>query len=92
MNRNSGFALNTSSTASFFRIVVEVLMHAAGLDDHDVAGLPVDPPAVMDVMAAALQHEEHRAVQMPVFLAERSRPIGLDMRFDRLRRPLSCPA
>src|SRR5262249_32117866 len=37
-------------------IIVEVLMHAAVLDDHDVAGLPVDAAAVVDVVAAALDH------------------------------------
>ena len=42
MNRNSGFALNTSRIASFVGIVVEVLMHAAVLDDHHVAGLPLE--------------------------------------------------
>ena len=69
MNRNSGFALNTSRIASSFRIVVEVLVHAAVLDEHDVAGLPVDVPAVMDVVAVALEHVEHRAVEMAVLLA-----------------------
>src|SRR6516162_8053199 len=36
-------------------IVVEVLVHAAVLDHHDVAGLPRDVAAVMDVVAAALE-------------------------------------
>ena len=66
-------------------VVVEVLMDAAVLDDHDVAGLPVDAAAVMDVMAAAFEHIEHGAVQVAVLLAVGAGRIGLDMRLDRLR-------
>src|SRR4051794_31238462 len=62
-----------------------MLMHAAVLDDHHIAGLPGNMPAVMDVMAAALDHVEHRAVEMPVLLPVSARRVDLDMRLDRLR-------
>ena len=64
--------------------VVEVLMHAAVLDQHHVAGLPWDPPAVMHVVAVALEHVEHRAVEMAVLLAAGLGRIGLDVGLDRL--------
>ena len=68
-----------------------MLMHAAVLDEHDVARLPRNMPAVMDVVAAALEDIEHGAVQMPVLLAVGARRIGLDMGLDRLR-DLGVPA
>ena len=67
-----------------FRIVVEVLMHAPRFDDHDVAGLPVDAPAVVDVVAAPLDNEEHSAIQVAVLLAEGAGAIGFDVGLDRL--------
>src|SRR6185312_12966351 len=51
---------------------------------HDVAGLPGDLAAVMDVVAAALDHVEHGAVEMAVLLAEGAGTIGLDVGLDRL--------
>ena len=78
------FCLEHQQHRFIFRIVVEMLMHAAGLDNHDVTGLPVDAAAVMDVIAAALQDKEHRAVEMAVLLPERTRAIGFNMGFDRL--------
>src|SRR4051812_5216295 len=59
-------------------------MHAAGFDDHDVAGLPIDAAAVMNVIAAPFDDEEHGAVQMAVLLAEGTGTIGFDMRLDGL--------
>src|SRR5213075_2909322 len=67
-----------------FRIVVEVLMHTAGLDDHDVAGLPIDAPSVMDVVASTLDDEEDGAVEMSVLLAVCAWSVSFDMRLDRL--------
>ena len=84
MNRNSGLALNTSRIASSFGIVVEMLVDAAVLDDHHVAGLPGNVPAVVHVVAAALEHVEHRAVEVAVLLAVGAGRIGLDVRFHRL--------
>jgi hypothetical protein len=49
---------------------------------RDVAGLPIDAPPVMDIVAAPLDDVEHGAVQMPVLLAVRTRPVSLDMGFD----------
>src|SRR5262249_59664362 len=46
--------------------------------------LPRNVPAVVHVMAAALEHVEHRAVEMTVLLAVGARRIGLDMRLHRL--------
>ena len=71
-------------------IVVEMLMDAAILDDHHVAGLPLDAPPVMHVMAVALEDLEHGAVHMAVLLAEGAGAIGLDMRLDRLRDHRAC--
>src|SRR5215471_2346019 len=65
-------------------IVVEVLMHATVLDDHHIASLPRDVAAVVYVVAAALEHVEHRAVEVAVLLAEGARRVGLDVRFHRL--------
>src|SRR5262249_44241385 len=65
-------------------IVVEMLMDATVLDDHHVAGLPGDVPAIVHVMAAALEHVEHRAVEVAVLLAVGLGRVGLDMRFHRL--------
>src|SRR4051812_29810986 len=59
-------------------------MYAAGFDDHDLAGLPIDAAAVMDIVTAPFDDEEHGAVQMPVLLAECARAISFDVRFDRL--------
>src|SRR5206468_3917907 len=67
------------------RVVVEVLMNAAVLDDHRVAGLPLDAPPVVDIMAAALEDVEDGAVEMPVLLAVSAGGVDLDMRLDRLR-------
>src|SRR6185312_17085389 len=66
-------------------IVVEVLMDAAVLDDHHVAGLPGDVLAVVHVVAAALEHVEHGAVQVAVLLSVGARRVDLDMGLDRLR-------
>ena len=84
MNRNSGFALNTSRMRVVVGIVVEVLMHAAVLDEHEVARLPVEALAVVDVVAAPLEHVEHGAVHMSVLLAVGAGRVDLDMRLDRL--------
>src|SRR5207244_279761 len=59
-------------------------MDATVLDDHHVAGLPGDMAAVVHVMAAALEHVEHRAVEVAVLLPVSPRRVGLDMRFHRL--------
>src|SRR5207244_8134209 len=59
-------------------------MDATVLDDHHVAGLPGDMAAVVHVMAAALEHVEHRAVEVAVLLPVSLRRVGLDMRFHRL--------
>src|SRR3984957_1511998 len=64
--------------------VVEVLMHAAVLDQHHVAGLPFDPPPVVHVVAVPLEHVEHRAVEMAVLLAAGLGRVSLDMGLDRL--------
>jgi hypothetical protein len=60
-------------------IVVEMLVHAAVLDDHHIAGFPRNVAAIVHVVAPALEHVEHRAVEMPVLLAVGARGIGLDM-------------
>src|SRR5271156_3439254 len=54
--------------AGFLLVIVEVLVHAGILDQHDVTGLPLHITAVMHVMAVALEYVEHRAVEMAVFL------------------------
>src|SRR6516164_6949836 len=59
-------------------------MDAAVFDAHPVAGLPGGVPAIVHVMAAALEHVEHRAVEVAVLLAVGPRRVGLDMRFHRL--------
>src|SRR6202035_5746680 len=59
-------------------IIVEMLMHAAVLDEHDVAGLPVDAPLVMDIVAAPFQNVEYRAVHMAMFLAIGSGRVNFD--------------
>src|SRR5712671_1429834 len=59
-------------------------MHTAGLDNHDVAGLPVDAAPVMDIVAVSLDDVEDGAVQMAVLLAECARPVSFDMGLDRL--------
>src|SRR5262249_23492947 len=64
--------------------IVEVLMHAAVLDQHHVAGLPGNLAAVVDVVAVALEHVEHRAVEVAVLLTAGLGCIGLDVGFDRL--------
>ena len=84
MNRNSGFALNTNRMAGFLLVVVEVLMHAGVLHQHHVAGLPFHVAAVVHVVAVALEHVEHRAVEMAVLLAGVERRVALDVQFDRL--------
>jgi hypothetical protein len=82
--QEQGLRLEHQQHRLFVGRVVEVLMHAAVLDDHHVAGLPRNMPAVVHVVAAALQYVEHRAVEMAVLLAGGHRGIGLDVRFDRL--------
>ena len=84
MNRKRGLALKTSRHRFILRIVIEMLMHTTGFDDHDIAGLPVDPATIMNVVTAPLEHEKHRAVQMAVLLAIGTRSVCLDMGFDRL--------
>jgi len=59
-------------------------MHAAVLDEHDVAGLPLDATAVMDVVAAPFEHVEAGAVEMAVLLAVGAGRVDLDVGFDRL--------
>ena len=59
-------------------------MHAAVFDDHDVAGLPLHVAAVVHVMAVALEHVEHRAVEMAMLLAGIERRVAFDVGFDRL--------
>src|SRR5215467_9403214 len=66
------------------RVVVEMLMHARAFDDHDIARLPLDAAAVMNIVAAALEHIEHGAVEMPVLLAIGAGCIAFDMGLDRL--------
>src|SRR5688572_16618575 len=39
------------------RIVVEMLVHAAVLHQHDIAGLPFNAPPIVNVVAPALEHE-----------------------------------
>src|SRR5262245_24609300 len=65
-------------------VVIEVLVHAAVLHEHHVAGLPGNVPAVMDVVAASLEHVEAGAVEMAVLLAIGAGRVDLDMRLDRL--------
>ena len=60
-------------------------MHAAVLDEHAIAGFPVDAPLVMDIVAAPLEDVENRAVHVATFLAVGSGRITFDVRFDRLR-------
>src|SRR5262249_31226738 len=62
-------------------IVVEVLVHATVFDDHHVAGLPGDMAAVVDVVAATLEHVEYRTVEMAVLLAVCVGRIRLVVRF-----------
>src|ERR1700719_983423 len=64
------------------RIIVEMLMYAAVLDEHDIAGFPIDAPLVMDIVAASLQNIEYCAVHVTMFLTIGARRINLDMRFD----------
>src|SRR5262245_62443133 len=59
-------------------------MDATVLDDHHVAGLPGTLPAIVHDMAAALEHVEHRAVEVAALLAVGLGRVGLDMRFHRL--------
>ncbi len=84
MNRNSGLALNTRWMHSSLSRVIEVLVHAAVLDQHHVAGLPGDLAAVMNVIAVALEHIEHRAVEVAVLLAAGLGSVGLDVGLDGL--------
>jgi hypothetical protein len=76
--------LEHQENAILVLVVVEMLMHAAVLDQHHVTGLPFHVAAVMDVVAVPLEHVEHRAVEMAVLLAGIERRVALDMRFDRL--------
>src|SRR5487761_136545 len=66
-------------------IVVEMLVHAAVLDQHEVARLPVEPLAVVDVVAATLEHVEHGAVHVSMLLSMSARCVDLDVGLDRLR-------
>src|ERR1700730_17960143 len=61
-----------------------MLMYASALDNHDLARLPVDAPAVVNIVAATLEHVKAGTVQMAVLLAVGARGIDLDMRLDRL--------
>src|SRR5262249_48872726 len=65
-------------------VVVEMLMYARAFDDHDIARLPLDAAAVMDIVTAALEHIEHGAVEMPMLLAVGAGRIAFDMGLDRL--------
>jgi|SRR6516164_5116263 hypothetical protein len=65
-------------------IVVEVLVDATVLNNHDVTGLPIDPLSVMDVVAAPLEYVKHGTIQVAVLLSERSWCIDLNVRFNRL--------
>src|SRR4030088_1127571 len=62
-----------------------MLVHAAAFHDHDVARLPLNMPPVMDVVAAALQDVEDRAVEVAVLLPVGAGRVDLDMGLDRLR-------
>ena len=62
-----------------------MLMDAAVFDDHDVPRLPLDPLAVVNVMASALEHVEYGTVQVAVLLSVGSGCVDLDMRLNRLR-------
>src|SRR3981189_3558843 len=57
--------------------VIEVLMHAAVLDQHHVAGLPGNLAAVVDVIVVALQDIEHRAVEVAMLLTAGLGRVGL---------------
>src|SRR5215813_6594486 len=78
------FGLEHQQDRLVLGVVVEVLVHAAVLHEHDVAGLPWDVPAVVDVVAAPLEHVEAGAVEMAVLLPVRAGCVDLDMRLDRL--------
>src|SRR5262249_9943310 len=78
------FGLENQQDRFVVGIVVEVLVHASALHDHHVARLPVDPAAIVDVVAAPLEHVEHRAVEMAVLLPVGAGRIALDMGLDRL--------
>src|SRR5215475_4467763 len=54
-------------------------------DDHGVACFPVVAAAVVDVVALALEHEEHRAVHVAVLAGLAARRIDLHVGLDRLR-------
>src|SRR6266446_628789 len=61
-----------------------MLVHTGALDDHHVARFPVDAAAVMDVVAAAFEHVEHGAVEVPVLLAVGAGCVAFDVGLDRL--------
>src|SRR6266566_1196315 len=65
-------------------VVVEMLVDAAVLDQHYVAGLPLHGTAVVDIVAVALEDVKYRAVEMTVLLTGIERRIAFDMRLDRL--------
>src|SRR5215472_8554859 len=68
--------LEYQQNAILVLVVIEMLVHAAVLDQHHVAGLPFDVAAVMDVVAVALEHVEHRAIEMTVLLAGIERRVA----------------
>src|SRR3984885_2813893 len=61
-----------------------MLVTAAVLDQHHVAGLPFHVAPVMDVMAVALEHVKHRPVEVAVLLSGIERRLAFDVRLDRL--------
>ena len=66
-------------------IAIDVLMHAAVLDDARIACFPVVALAIVNVVPLAFQNIKDRAVHMPMLLPMRSWGKHINMRLNRLR-------
>src|SRR5947199_62630 len=64
---------------------VQLLMNTGIFHDHRIAGFPVDPPAIMDVMALALEDVKYRAIHVAMSLAVAARRETIDVTLNRLR-------
>src|SRR5262249_16398462 len=82
--QEQGLRLEHQQDRLVLGVVVEVLVHAAVLDEHHVTGLPRNVAAVVHVVAAALEHVEAGAVEVAVLLAVGARRVDLDVGLDRL--------
>ncbi len=51
------------------RIVSKMLMNAAILDNHCIAGFPINPFTFMHIVTFTLEHEKDGAIHMSVLLA-----------------------